>query len=70
MIFPFILFFPGFKLRRQHWCFLVGLFLLILLLVLFTSSRTQTYEESILNSPALQQAAVVKLLKEVPLIDG
>ena len=62
-------FLAGFKLRRQHWCFLLLLFLIVIIGLIVGLSRSG-HPVSILNSPQLQQAAIAQLLREVPLVDG
>lgn len=60
----------GLPLRRQHWFLLMFIALFIFLGFLFGFSGSSKSTDDLLNSPALQQAAITKLLKEVPLIDG
>ena len=64
----------GYKLRRQHWCLLILLLILLFFFFVFffgdAASSLNSASDNLMNSPKLQQEAVTKLLKEVPLIDG
>ena len=65
--------FSGLKLRRQHWCFLGCLLVIVLLLlVIWMASGSSISGSSDLKSMSeAKRAELVKeVLKEVPLIDG
>ena len=65
--------FAGLKLRRQHWCFLGCLLVIVLLLlVIWMASGSSISGSSDLKmmSEAKRAELVKEVLKEVPLIDG
>ncbi len=62
-----MLFFSGVRFRRQHWCLLS----VVLLIIVLSVAIGLPLSGEDLPLTAEEQAAVVKqLLKEVPLIDG
>lgn len=62
--------FTGLRLRRQQWCLIITLLIVVLIVLGLSLSGLNRDHASLLNSPELQQAAIQQLLREVPLIDG